>query len=374
MQPKSKKAQLIASFKQRIEGLREVKEGTWLTHLIKRLVEEHARTSRGEYFKHKYPSLDPERLSHRLIATSAHSAGLSGAAAASAVTAAELGAVETGGALVAVGISAVIGEISTTTYIQLRMIYDISVLFDAPFDLDDPEDLMAMFWYAFGVDKWEDAANAFLKAGPRTAEYLGRKALRSGLRKALQQVAGRLGGQQLARKITERALLRLIVPGVNIPIAYTVNRWFTSKLGQIVITHLKTKTATLGAFKKLGRATRSQQLLGLALIQQIGIQDEDPRIYSRVIEMFDVALRFVELTEADAEELERLAAMQPNEFLEEAKRESDKSVIAEWLEIASISHLLSNASRPSKAKLYSFASGCGAPINEDHLKELKRSI
>jgi transposase-like protein len=81
----------------------------------------------------------------------------------------------------------------------------------APFDLNDPEDIMTMFWYAFGVNKYESIANLGLKSGPRTAEYLGRQALRSGIREAMQKVAARLGGQELAKTITEKALLTEIV-------------------------------------------------------------------------------------------------------------------------------------------------------------------
>ena len=110
-----------------------------------------AKATQGECFKSKYPGLEPERIAHRMIKTSAHAAGLSGAAAAAAVTVAELGAVETIGAALAVGVGAFVGEVSATTYIQLKMVYNISVVFGAPFDVYDPEDLMAIFWYAFGI-------------------------------------------------------------------------------------------------------------------------------------------------------------------------------------------------------------------------------
>jgi hypothetical protein len=371
---KPRKNRLVEAFKKRLEELKEVKGGTWFTSLLRRLLEENSKSGIGEYFKKKYPALNPERIAQRLIRTSSHAAGLSGAAAAAAVTAAELGAVETGGAALAVGVGAFVAEVSATTYIQLRMVYNISVVFDAPFDLNDPEDLMAIFWYAFGVNKWEDAANAFLKSGPRAAEYLGRKALRSGVRRFLQQIAGKLGGQQLARKITERALLKLIVPGVNMPIAYAANLWFTKKLGRIVVKHVKIRAAAIRPMKKLKNASRKLQLTGLAVVYQIGIQDEDPAVDSRVVEMLDVVTRTLDIREEEVFELEELIAMPMDQFLRTLNGAKDEFVVDPLIEIASISHLLSKASKASRLKLNALASCLGQTVEEGHLAELKREL
>src|SRR5438552_153879 len=261
MPPKrDSKAKFAAAFKQTLKNLKEIKTGSWFAELIKRVLHQHASTVSGTYFKNKYPALDNERIAHRLISTAAQAAGVSGGAAATAVSAAELAAPESGGTSLSVAATAFAGEVMGTTYIQLRMVYDISVIFDAPFDLNDPEDIMSLFWYAFGVNKWEDAANAFLKGGPRTAEYLGRKVLRTGLRRGIQEIVKRFGGTKLARKITERALLKLIVPGVNIPIAYGLNRWFTTKLGRLTIRHVKRRAACLQSFFPLRKALRTDQL------------------------------------------------------------------------------------------------------------------
>lgn len=249
------------------------------------------------------------------------------------------------------------------------MVYNISVVFDAPFDLNDPEDLMAIFWYAFGVNKWEDAANAFLKSGPRAAEYLGRKALRSGMRRFLQQIAGKLGGQQLACKITERALLKLIVPGVNIPIAYAANLWFTKKLGRIVIRHMKIRAAAIRPMKKLKNASRKLQLTGPAVVYQIGIQDEDPAVDSRVVEMLDVVTRTLDIREEEVFELEELIAMPMDQFLRILNGAKNEFVVDPLIEIASITHLLSKASKASRSKLNALVSCLGQTVEEGHRTE-----
>lgn len=82
--------------------------------------------------------------------------------------------------------------------------YDISVVLDARLDKDDPEDMLTIFWCVLGVNIWEDVASAVLKVGPRGAEYLGRKALRSGIRTALTNLATKVGGTKLGLLISYR--------------------------------------------------------------------------------------------------------------------------------------------------------------------------
>lgn len=57
----------MEAFRKRLEELKEVKGGTWFTSLLRRLLEENSKSGIGEYFKQKYPALNPERIAQRLI-------------------------------------------------------------------------------------------------------------------------------------------------------------------------------------------------------------------------------------------------------------------------------------------------------------------
>ena len=240
-----------------------------------------------------------------------------------------------------------------------------------PFDLNDPEDLMAIFWYAFGVNKWEDAANAFFKAGPRSAAYLGRKALRGGVRSFLQQIAKKLGGEKLARKITERALLKLIVPGINMPIAYFANRWFTNKLGKIVVNHIRVRAAAIRPMKVLATAPRNTQLTSLAVIYQVGIQDEEPTVESRVVEMLDIVSRKLIVLEEETSQLEHLISLPFDQFLNNLNGRVEKPCAGSIIEKSSIAHLLSKSNKTSRAKLSAMVESLGATMDAGYLKKLK---
>ncbi len=221
--------------------IKEMQEGTWFTKLLQRLITDHAAKVNGDYFKKKYIGLNNENIANQLTKTTANYAAIAGGITAAAASAAELSEAVSAGATTAAVVVSLIGEISYISYLQLKLVYDISIVCDARLDKDDPEDILTIFWAALGVNIWEDVSSALLKAGPRSAEYLGRKALRAGVRKAMVSVATRLGGAQLAKKITEKALLKLIVPGVNIPITALADRSFTKVLGKKAITTFKSR-------------------------------------------------------------------------------------------------------------------------------------
>ena len=180
----------------------------------------------AEYFSKKYVGLDRDNIAKRLIKNASNRAAIAGGSAGAVVTGLEVAIVPSlGTSAIAIG-STIIGEFATITYIQLKLVYELSVLYNAKLDANDPEDLITIFLYTLGVNKWGDTSNAVLKVGNRSVKYLGRKALRQfRITKFLQTAAQRVGGQQLARKITEKALLKLLVPGINIIVAASINRY-----------------------------------------------------------------------------------------------------------------------------------------------------
>lgn len=225
--------------------VQEIKEGTWLTKIVKIAFKENTEKLTAKYFKKKYVGLNNEQKAERLIQTTSKYTAIVGGIAASAASAAELSTVVTGGWSLAAFGASIIGEISYITYLQFKMVFEVSILLEARLDRNDPEDILTIFWYALGLNIWEDVGNAALKIGPKSAEYLGQKALKLGITEAIQGIAAKIGGRKLAQKLTEKALLKFLVPGINIPIAAWLNRKFTLKLGNSSINKFKTRGATI---------------------------------------------------------------------------------------------------------------------------------
>ncbi len=294
----------------------QVRNGTWFTTVVRRVLDVHARNVNADYFRRKYPGLDQKRIAQRLVRSSAQHMGVAGGVAGAAASAAEMSTAMTGGATAAAFVGTLLSEIAYITYHQLRLVYDVSVVLDADLDREDPEDIMTVFWYSLGVNFWEEVSNAVLLALPRGAAYLGRKALRTGVRRAMVNVAAKFGGTVLARKVTERALVKLIVPGVSIPLAASVNYAFTKKLGRTAIRRLGHRGAMVKPLRALERSGRDAQIAVIPTVFHVGIAEASEKVDGKVIEMQAVATRRLRLDAAETTEVKRLTDGDFSELVE----------------------------------------------------------
>lgn len=333
----------------------EFRKGNWLVQLIRKVLSKRSKNVSAEYFEEKYPGLDDLRTAHQLKDTAAKYTGAAGAAAAAAVSAGELSTVVSGGTSWALVGSSMMGELAYITQRQIKLIYDTSVILNAELDTDDPEDAMAILWLALDVNIYEEASNLLLKTGPRGAAYLGRKALRKGLREAMQKALSKFGGTALARKLTERSLLKLIVPGINMPIAYGVNNYFTKKLGDKAIGRLKYRSLMVKPLRDMSDAGRVTKLLVLPVLFHVGVAEEPKDINSRLVEMQAVTSRKIGVREEENEQVRHWINMTYDAFLEHV----DVAVHdgeAEPLRDAGVgAHLLSAAHEASREKLDALA-------------------
>jgi hypothetical protein len=295
--------------------------------------------------------LDDLRTAHRLKDTAAKYTGAAGAAAAAAVSAGELSTVVSGGTSWALVGSSMMGELAYITQRQIKLIYDLSLILNAELDTDDPEDAMAILWLALDVNIYEEASNFLLKAVPRGAAYLGRKTLRKGVREAMQKALSKFGGTALARRLTERSLLKLIVPGINMPIAYGVNNWFTKKLGNKAIGRLKHRSLMVEPLRDMDNADRVTKLLVLPILFHVGISPESKDINSRLVEMQAVTTRKIGVREEENDQIRDWINMTYGAFLERVDVAVSDGEAEPLRDVGVGAHLLSTADEVSREKL-----------------------
>jgi hypothetical protein len=230
-------------FRQEYEELRahfktmspeEIRSGNWFAGLIRWMLVNYAKNVDANYIRRKYPAAGPINQSKKAIKLARSYAALVGGVSAAGVTALELSIPGSGGLSAAIAVpsmgASIIADVAMTTRIQLRATYDLSVIHRAPLSMDDAEDCVFIFMTAMGVRLVETAGDVAKAVGPKIVAYNVRKLLRTGLRKAIQEILKKIIGTQLARKLTERAMMRVFVPGVSIPISATMNGVFTNSL------------------------------------------------------------------------------------------------------------------------------------------------
>ena len=84
----------------------------------------------------------------------------------------------------------IVVDLFYTTRLQLRLAYDLSVLYEKPVNMDDPEDLYSFLRVAFGVKAHEVLRGAVAKVAPEAVRQ-GVKAIFTGGR--LQLVKSQIG-------------------------------------------------------------------------------------------------------------------------------------------------------------------------------------
>lgn len=207
------------------------KAGDWFADFVHWLLSTYARKVDAAYIRNKYAGASDGDQAKKAISLAARTNSIAGGVAASAVTALELSSLGPQAAITVPGVAAlVLAEVGFSSRTQLRTTYDLSVIRGAPLSVDDVEDCYLVFLTAMGVKLQELVGGVGKAVGPQVVTYNVRKLLRSGLRKALMEALKKIGGAKLAKLLTERAMLRLLVPGISVPIAAGFNYYFTKQV------------------------------------------------------------------------------------------------------------------------------------------------
>ncbi len=142
----------------------QVKSGEWFVKLLQKVVHSYDRNARAEYFQQKYPGLPPDDIADILTSVTSRYAAVAGGIAGAAATSAQITTLGTAGMTVPLFVGAIGTEMIYLSKIQLRLMLDLSVVYDLQLDPEDPEDVLMVFGYAMGVAPAEVIGTAALQA------------------------------------------------------------------------------------------------------------------------------------------------------------------------------------------------------------------
>lgn len=210
--------------------IEDLKSGSWFAKLLSHALKQYREKVDSEYFERKYPGVPRDGIVNARIKMAARYAALEGGLSASAYTGAVAATIGTaGGASPITGSAALMSfsaDLFSTTTIQLRLAYDIAVLYRIPIDFDDPEDLWRFIRVAFAVKGAGDAAGAATKGVPMVVRPLVKK-IYSGATLGAGKSLPVIGKYLLQRNVIKFAL-----PAIGIPLATSMNYWSTKVAGK----------------------------------------------------------------------------------------------------------------------------------------------
>ena len=214
----------------------KVKNGEWFLTLLKQVVNAYDRNARAAYFQKKYPGLPSDEIADILTSVTVRYATIAGAVAGVAASANEIAALGSGGMTVALFVGTIGAEMLYLSSIQMRLMLDMSVIYDLQLDPEDPEDILMVFGYALGVAPTELLGKGLQVAARAGTESGIKKVVTKGTREAVVKFAARLGF-----KIGQKTIIKYAVPVASAAIGSGYNFISTKSVGQIAKLHFKNR-------------------------------------------------------------------------------------------------------------------------------------
>ena len=214
----------------------EVKSGEWFIGLLRKVIQTYDRNARATYFQKKYPGLSPDDIADILTGVTVRYATIAGAVAGAAATANQIAALSSAGMTAALFVGSVGAEMLYLSQIQMRLVLDLSVVYDLQLDAEDPEDVLMIFGYALGVTPTGMLGRGLQVATGAATKGAIKKYISKGTLTAIKDFARHLGF-----KILQRTIIKYAVPVASGAIGSSYNYVTTKSVGRIAKAHLKNR-------------------------------------------------------------------------------------------------------------------------------------
>ncbi len=148
----------------------DIKTGNWFTKLAAHAMNAYTEKVDWQYFQDRYQGVPADVIVDQRIKMASRYAALEGGLSAGAYTATVVATIGTAGgaspATVPAALATVMVDVAFISQLQLRLAYDVSVLYRVPIDVHDPEDLWKLIRVAFTIKSGEAANKTVTKAVP----------------------------------------------------------------------------------------------------------------------------------------------------------------------------------------------------------------
>lgn len=237
----------------------EIKNGGWFAKLLTLSLATYTNKVDWKYFQDKYQGVPPDTIVDQRIKMAARYAAIEGGLSATAYTgivAATIGSL--GGAspaTVPAAVATVMVDIAYISQLQIRLAYDIAVLYRVPLDTDDPEDLWKLIRVAFTIKSGELAREGAIMVVPGVLRPLIKRFFSGSVLTAAKSLP------VVGKFLLQRNLIKIGIPLVGIPLAVILNRWTTTIAGRHARSVFRNEARVLEVADQLVERSKHPQLL-----------------------------------------------------------------------------------------------------------------
>ncbi|HET6818328.1 MAG TPA: TerB family tellurite resistance protein [Mycobacteriales bacterium] len=276
-----------AELREFVQGLSfdDIKSGGWFSQLLSRALSSYTDKVTWQYFQEKYEGVPVDAIADQRIKMAARYAAVEGGLSASAYTAAISATIGSGGGAspltVPAGATTVLVDIAFVTQLQIRLAYDIAVLYRVPIDTSDPDDLWKLIRVAFTIKSGEAAREGVVKVVPVVVRPLIKRFYSGNVLNAAKALP------VVGKSLLQRNVIKIGIPLVGVPLAVAVNRYSTMVAGRHAQAVFRNEARVIELAESLAQRSRHPQLMlwvAWLVIQADGkISDEEALLMRQLV-------------------------------------------------------------------------------------------
>ncbi|HEX3680118.1 MAG TPA: hypothetical protein VHU90_10385 [Galbitalea sp.] len=237
----------------------EIKSGSWFTKLLAQALSSYTEKVDWQYFREKYEGVPADAIVDQRIKMASRYAAIEGGLSASAYTGAIALTIGSAGgaspAVVPAAVATIMVDVAYISQLQLRLAYDIAVLYRVPLDMSDPDDLWKLIRVAFTIKGGEVAREGVAKAVPIVVRPLIKLFYSKGVLQAGKSLP------VVGRYLLQRNVIKVGIPVVGVPLAVVVNRYTTQIAGRHARAVFRNDARVIELAKNLSGRSRHPQLM-----------------------------------------------------------------------------------------------------------------
>lgn len=250
-----------AELREFVKGLSpdDVNSGAWFTKLVAQAMSSYTNKVDWQYFQEKYKGVPVDGIVEERIRMASRYAALEGGLSAGAYSAAVAATIGSAGGASPLTVPAAAAtlmlDLAYITRLQLRLAYDISVLYRVPLNLSDPDDMWKLIRVAFVIKGGEMAREGIMKSVPFVVRPLIKKIYSRGV------LAAARGLPVVGKYLLQRNVIKIGIPLVGVPLAVLLNRYTTLVAGRHARAVFRNEARVIELAEKLSVRSRHPQLM-----------------------------------------------------------------------------------------------------------------
>jgi hypothetical protein len=237
----------------------DIKSGNWFTKLLAHSLNAYTEKVDWAYFQNKYAGVPADAVVDQRVKMAARYAAIEGGLSASAYTGAVVATLGSGGGAspltVPAAVTSGVVDVAFVTQLQLRLAYDIAVLYRVPLDTSDPEDLWKLIRVALTIRTGEAVQDGLLKAVPALMRQVVKRYYKGPV------LAAAKGLPFVGKYLLQRNVIKMAIPGVGIPLAVVVNRYTTLVVGRHARSVFRNEARVIEVAESLTSRSHHPQLM-----------------------------------------------------------------------------------------------------------------